>query len=49
MVSLAPQVVTPLDNLCFHMVAVNPKEYYEFCAGSNLARGVSEIRDGEDL
>ena len=27
----------------------SPKPELRFCAGSNPARGVSEIRDGEDL
>ena len=27
----------------------SPKPELRFCAGSNPARGVSEVRDGEDL
>ena len=47
-------VYTP-HNLWFSLVVItsaqlhSTKSELRFCAGSNPARGVSEIRDGEDL
>ena len=49
------QKTIPLKQWCSGIVVITTAQLHStkpeirFCAGSNLARGVSEIRDGEDL